>query len=290
MLFMELVLNMADKKYEEVIRRLGSAFFADTMMNSFMAQLDDVLVRRVQRVEGEIQQTAQEFMRLSRSLEMVVQDFDQKSQQTSQSVEEINSMNKKLMEDLDRSGTDLESMSDDVRHTVQTTYGTLESFLEVEKMSKEIQRIAKQTNLLALNASIEAARAGEHGRGFAIVAKNVQELAAETKGASENITTKVSEISSSVNEAMESVQKVGDMFQMIRSTLVSFSDYLIKNKNFMEQIHQTMKDSGLQISESSEEMERSIGVMDDASKKFESMTATISAIVTAQKNLKNIKL
>lgn len=287
---MELVLNMADKKYEEVIRCLGSAFFADTMMNSFMAQLDDVLVRRVQRVEGEIQQTAQEFMRLSRSLEMVVQDFDQKSQQTSQSVEEINSMNKKLMEDLDRSGTDLESMSDDVRHTVQTTYGTLESFLEVEKMSKEIQRIAKQTNLLALNASIEAARAGEHGRGFAIVAKNVQELAAETKGASENITTKVSEISSSVNEAMESVQKVGDMFQMIRSTLVSFSDYLIKNKNFMEQIHQTMKDSGLQISESSEEMERSIGVMDDASKKFESMTATISAIVTAQKNLKNIKL
>lgn len=281
---------MADKKYEEMIRRLGSAFFADTMMNSFMAQLDDVLVRRVQRVEGEIQQTAQEFMRLSRSLEMVVQDFDQKSQQTSQSVEEINSMNKKLMEDLDRSGTDLESMSDDVRHTVQTTYGTLESFLEVEKMSKEIQRIAKQTNLLALNASIEAARAGEHGRGFAIVAKNVQELAAETKGVSENITTKVSEISSSVNEAMESVQKVGDMFQMIRSTLVSFSDYLIKNKNFMEQIHQTMKDSGLQISESSEEMERSIGVMDDASKKFESMTATISAIVTAQKNLKNIKL
>ncbi len=281
---------MADKKYEEVIRRLGSAFFADTMMNSFMAQLDDVLVRRVQRVEGEIQQTAQEFMRLSRSLEMVVQDFDQKSQQTSQSVEEINSMNKKLMEDLNRSGTDLESMSDDVRHTVQTTYGTLESFLEVEKMSKEIQRIAKQTNLLALNASIEAARAGEHGRGFAIVAKNVQELAAETKGASENITTKVSEISSSVNEAMESVQKVGDMFQMIRSTLVSFSDYLIKNKNFMEQIHQTMKDSELQISESSEEMERSIGVMDDASKKFESMTATISAIVTAQKNLKNIKL
>lgn len=287
---MELVLNMADKKYEEMIRRLGSAFFADTMMNSFMAQLDDVLVRRVQRVEGEIQQTAQEFMRLSRSLEMVVQDFDQKSQQTSQSVEEINSMNKKLMEDLNRSGTDLESMSDDVRHTVQTTYGTLESFLEVEKMSKEIQRIAKQTNLLALNASIEAARAGEHGRGFAIVAKNVQELAAETKGASENITTKVSEISSSVNEAMESVQKVGDMFQMIRSTLVSFSDYLIKNKNFMEQIHQTMKDSELQISESSEEMERSIGVMDDASKKFESMTATISAIVTAQKNLKNIKL
>ena len=70
-------------------------------------------------------------------------------------------------------------MSENVSRTVDATTGTLESFLEIEKMSKEIQRIAKQTNLLALNASIEAARAGEHGRGFAIVAKNVQELAAE---------------------------------------------------------------------------------------------------------------
>ncbi|WP_286847756.1 MULTISPECIES: methyl-accepting chemotaxis protein [Aminobacterium] len=279
-----------DKKYEDIIRRLSTAFFADTIMNSFMTQLDEVLVRRVRQVEREISETAGEFIRLNVSLGEMVKDFEKKSEQTQKSMEEIHRMNQTLMEDLKRSGTDLEGMSNDVDRTVHTTSGTLESFLEVEKMSREIQRIAKQTNLLALNASIEAARAGDHGRGFAIVAKNVQELAAETKVASENITSKVNEISRSVNEAVESVQRVGSMFKTIRDSLASFAEYLTENKVFLEQVRNTMTDGALQITETSDEMERSVVVMGDASKKFESMAATISAIVLAQKNLKKIRL
>lgn len=281
---------LMDKKYEDIIRRLSTAFFADTMMNSFMTQLDEVLVRRVRQVEREISETAEEFIRLNVSLGEMVKDFEKKSEQTQKSMEEIHRMNQTLMEDLKRSGTDLEGMSNDVDRTVHTTSGTLESFLEVEKMSREIQRIAKQTNLLALNASIEAARAGDHGRGFAIVAKNVQELAAETKVASENITSKVNEISRSVNEAVESVQRVGSMFKTIRDSLTSFAEYLTENKVFLEQVRNTMTDGALQITETSDEMERSVVVMGDASKKFESMAATISAIVLAQKNLKKIRL
>ncbi|HCA41526.1 MAG TPA: chemotaxis protein [Aminobacterium sp.] len=279
-----------DKKYEDIIRRLSTAFFADTIMNSFMTQLDEVLVRRVRQVEREISETAGEFIRLNVSLGEMVKDFEKKSEQTQKSMEEIHRMNQTLMEDLKRSGTDLEGMSNDVDRTVHTTSGTLESFLEVEKMSREIQRIAKQTNLLALNASIEAARAGDHGRGFAIVAKNVQELAAETKVASENITSKVNEISRSVNEAVESVQRVGSMFKTIRDSLASFAEYLTENKVFLEQVRNTMTDGALQITETSDEMERSVVVMGDASKKFESMAATISAIVLGQKNLKKIRL
>ncbi|WP_286954424.1 methyl-accepting chemotaxis protein, partial [Aminobacterium sp. UBA5277] len=246
-----------DKKYEDIIRRLSTAFFADTIMNSFMTQLDEVLVRRVRQVEREISETAGEFIRLNVSLGEMVKDFEKKSEQTQKSMEEIHRMNQTLMEDLKRSGTDLEGMSNDVDRTVHTTSGTLESFLEVEKMSREIQRIAKQTNLLALNASIEAARAGDHGRGFAIVAKNVQELAAETKVASENITSKVNEISRSVNEAVESVQRVGSMFKTIRDSLASFAEYLTENKVFLEQVRNTMTDGALQITETSDEMERS---------------------------------
>ena len=116
---------------------------------------------------------------------------------------------------------------------MNATLKILELFLEIGKISQNIQRIAKQTHLLALNASIEAARAGEHGRGFAVVAHNVQELAAETKTASESIDAKVNEISGSVQGTMENMRSINELFETIQRTLTSFSDCLSSNKTTM---------------------------------------------------------
>ena len=116
---------------------------------------------------------------------------------------------------------------------MNATLKILELFLEIGKISQNIQRIAKQTHLLALNASIEAARAGEHGRGFAVVAHNVQELAAETKTASESIDAKVNEISGSVQGTMENMRNINELFETIQRTLTSFSDCLSSNKTTM---------------------------------------------------------
>ncbi len=279
-----------EHKYSQVIHRLGGAYFANTLMNSFMAQLDEVLVSRVRAVEEEIDETSERFVQLSSLLGDLLKEFEKSGEETRESVGRIAKMNEDLAEELHRSGTDLDGMSENVSRTVDATFGTLESFLEIEKMSKEIQRIAKQTNLLALNASIEAARAGEHGRGFAIVAKNVQELAAETKAASESIGSKVGEISGAVQNAMEDIRRVSEMFDVIRRSLSTFTEFLSTNKSFMERMEHTMADAGDKVRRSSEEMDNSVEVMGNASKKFGSMAATISAIVLAQKNLKQIRL
>ena len=279
-----------EHKYFQVIHQLGGAYFANTLMNSFMSQLDEVLVSRVRSVEDEIDATSERFIQLSTQLGELVKEFEKSGNETRESVGRIGQMNEDLAEELKRSGTDLDGMSENVSRTVDATFGTLESFLEIEKMSKEIQRIAKQTNLLALNASIEAARAGEHGRGFAIVAKNVQELAAETKAASESIGSKVGEISGAVQNAMEDIRRVSEMFDVIRRSLSTFTEFLSTNKSFMERMEHTMADAGDKVRRSSEEMDNSVEVMGNASKKFGSMAATISAIVLAQKNLKRIRL
>ncbi len=274
----------------DVIHRLGGAYFANTLMNSFMAQLDEVLVNRVKAVEDEISSTSERFARLSISLGELQEEFGQRGRETRESVEEIDRMNSELASELKRSGADLDGMSENVARTVDSTFTTLESFLEIEKMSGEIQRIAKQTNLLALNASIEAARAGDHGRGFAVVAKNVQDLAEGTRAASESIGAKVEEISGSVEKTMNDIKGIGDMFDMIKRTLDGFARSLESNKAFMEDIERTMADAGERISASSGEMDSSVEVMEAASRKFGAMAATISAIVLAQKNLKEIKL
>ncbi|MCI4590479.1 methyl-accepting chemotaxis protein [Sphingobium sp. BYY-5] len=57
-----------------------------------------------------------------------------------------------------------------------------------------IDTIARATSMLALNASIEAARAGEAGAGFAVVAREVQSLATQTRGAAAEIAGRIDHI------------------------------------------------------------------------------------------------
>jgi hypothetical protein len=51
----------------DVIKILSNSHFSSTMMNSFMTQLDEVLVRRVLRVQDELRDISGHFSDLSSS-------------------------------------------------------------------------------------------------------------------------------------------------------------------------------------------------------------------------------
>ena len=281
---------MTEQKSLELIHVLSGAYFAGVQMDSFMSQLDEVLVSRVRKVEERVQDTSNQFTSLYGVLQALREDFASGSRDAKQGVEAINTINANLMAEMAKSGTSLEGMSETVSNTLNATIKTLELFLEIGKISHNIQRIARQTHLLALNASIEAARAGEHGRGFAVVAHNVQELAAETRTASESIDAKVNEISGAVQGTMENMRSINELFETIQRTLSSFSDCLSNNRTTMESMESMIQDAGEKLNRTSDEMEGAIGVMHEASSKVGAMAATISAVVQAQQNLKKIQL
>lgn len=62
-----------------------------------------------------------------------------------------------------------------------------ESSEEIGAIAGLVRSIAEQTHLLALNAQMEAARAGAAGNGFAVVAREVSQLAARLRAASHDI-------------------------------------------------------------------------------------------------------
>jgi methyl-accepting chemotaxis protein len=79
---------------------------------------------------------------------------------------------------------------------------------EIGKVTELITAIAGQTNLLALNATIEAARAGESGRGFAVVAQEVKALAAQTAGATQEISSKIAAMQSSTTRSVAAIEGI----------------------------------------------------------------------------------
>jgi methyl-accepting chemotaxis protein len=70
-----------------------------------------------------------------------------------------------------------------------------------------VEDLAAQSNLLAVNASIEAAKAGEHGKGFAVVAQEVRSLAEQSKQATSQVRSILSDIQKATGAAVMATEQ-----------------------------------------------------------------------------------
>ncbi|MBV9281371.1 MAG: MCP four helix bundle domain-containing protein [Chloroflexi bacterium] len=100
---------------------------------------------------------------------------------------------------------------DDIRQKVQSI---AENILALSEQSQQIGEIiatvndlADQSNLLALNAAIEASRAGEHGKGFTVVAQEIRTLAEQSKKATAQVRTILSDIQTATNAAVMATEQ-----------------------------------------------------------------------------------
>jgi methyl-accepting chemotaxis protein len=121
-------------------------------------------------------------------------------------------------------------LKDQVRHIAETILNLSEQTLQIGEIIATVNDIADQSNLLALNAAMEAARAGEAGRGFAVVAGEVRNLAEQSRQATAQVSSILSEIQKAANTAVmvtekgtksaetgvELAQSTGDSIRVIR--------------------------------------------------------------------------
>jgi methyl-accepting chemotaxis protein len=96
----------------------------------------------------------------------------------------------------------------------QHMHAVAESMVRLSEQSQTIGQIvatvedlAVQSNILAVNASIEAAKAGEHGKGFAVVAQEVRSLAEQSKQATNQVRTILTDIQKATGAAVMATEQ-----------------------------------------------------------------------------------
>jgi methyl-accepting chemotaxis protein len=89
-----------------------------------------------------------------------------------------------------------------------------------------IDGIAFQTNILALNAAVESARAGEQGRGFAVVAAEVRSLAQRSATAAREIKSLIGESVARVETGARLVAGAGSTMEDIVNSVQRVSDII----------------------------------------------------------------
>lgn len=98
-------------------------------------------------------------------------------------------------------------IKDRVEGIAENILALSEQTQQIGEIIATVNEIASQSNLLALNASVEAARAGEHGKGFAVVAVEVRNLAEQSRQATAQVKTILSEIQRATNATVMATEE-----------------------------------------------------------------------------------
>ena len=131
--------------------------------------------------------------------------------------------------------------AEEILHTLNDAIEKSKSVDRIQTLTDEILAISQQTKLISLNASVEAANAGTAGEGFAVVAKEVRDLAHSSQDTANRIRDINSVVIAAVHNLSENAQHLIDY--MSQSVLTEFEAFVQSGSQYREDavyIHHAM--------------------------------------------------
>jgi len=178
------LLNATQKTVEELSSAAAEILAATTQQASGASEQSAAITQTTTTVD-QVKVIAEQA--ISRAQEVV--DLSQRSVQVSRSGQEAV---RSTIEGMTQIKERVEGIAENILALSERTH-------QISEIIATVNDIAAQSNILALNASVEVARAGEHGKGFAVVAGEVRNLAEQSKQATAQVRTILSDIQNGIN-------------------------------------------------------------------------------------------
>jgi methyl-accepting chemotaxis protein len=176
-----------------VLASSASEILATTAQVAAGASETATAVSQTTSTVEEVKQTAQMASEKARYVSETAQKSAQVSQTGKKSVEETIAVMNRISEQMDLVAGGIVRLS--------------EQGQAIGEIMASVNDLAEQSNLLAVNASIEAAKAGEHGKGFAVVAQEVRSLAQQSKQATAQVRTILSDFQKATSAAVMATEQ-----------------------------------------------------------------------------------
>ncbi len=114
--------------------------------------------------------------------------------------------------------------SDDMKKLMAVMKNIQDSSTEILGVASTLSTFAHKIDLLSMNASIEAAHSGEAGKGFAVIAHEIKELAAQTSQWSGKIAEIITSIIGSIDSSADLTSKVNQALLQIEDGSVKSAE------------------------------------------------------------------
>lgn len=199
------------------------------------AYLNEVLLS-INQASGHVKNGAGEVYSMSRTLAEGATEQAGIIEELSVSLDEISAHVEKNTESVEKASDYIIQIIEKAREGNEKMKNLLISMENIENTSQQISginkaigAIASKTNLLALNAAIESARLGTQGQGFAVVAEEMRQLAAQSQEA-------VKETEILINTSLEAVVIGSANTAETASELESITGMIERFKDIMKEI------------------------------------------------------
>ena len=196
--FASMVTNLRSLTTEitEAVNVLGSAsseIVATTAQLAASSSETATAVTETTTTVEEVKQTAQVASQKAKSVAENAQKSAQISQAGRKSTDET-------VESMKRIHQQMSAIADSMVRLSEQTQA-------IGQIIAAVDDLAAQSNLLAVNAAIEAAKAGEQGKGFTVVAQEVKSLAEQSKQATAQVRTILSDIQKATSAAVMATEQ-----------------------------------------------------------------------------------